>query len=51
MNYAKENGKGGNLDRNSVTDYWLGVEDDLRTLPPRLMEEIAALSVSRIGEP
>ena len=29
----------------------LGVEDDLRTLPPRLMEEIAALSASRIGEP
>ena len=29
----------------------LGVEDDLRTLPPRLMEEIAVLQVSRSGEP
>jgi len=29
----------------------LGVEDDPRTLPPRLMEEIAALSLPRMGEP
>ena len=29
--------------------YWLGVEDDLRTLPPRLMEETASLPLLAEG--
>jgi len=48
---AAESSERENADRKRVIVCWLGVEGDLRTLPPRSAEETLAVSLPGIAEP